>query len=244
MSAPWLALHGFGGSGADFGLLADRVPMCCPDLLGHGTEPAPVAVEAYSVDAVVARLLKAHPGEHAIIGYSMGGRVALHLALAAPERVSRLVLVGATPGLEGDQAEARRRSDEALAAQIEAHGSAWFARTWPEVPIIRSQERIAAPWRTELQARRAMQSEHGLAGALRGMGTGAMPCVWGRLAELRCPVLLVTGEEDTKFTAIAQRMLPLLPNAQHAILPGAGHCAHLEAPDAFARALEAWAATA
>lgn len=233
-----LALHGFTGSGRDFAPLADHLErqIAAPDLIGHGPLPAPPEVAQYAMPAVVARLegtlneLKL--GRVPVLGYSMGGRTALHFALAFPERVEALILVGATPGFR-DPADrlARRRADEALAQRIEADGVGSFADRWESLPILASQARIAEPLRTAMRARRREHGAAGLASSLRGMGTGAMESVWGRLAGLDLPTLLITGADDPKFTEVARDMLGLLPRASHVVVGRAGHCAHLERPD-------------
>ena len=137
-------------------------------------------------------------------GYSMGGRLALALALRTPERVRRLVLVSASPGLaDADERAARRRADEALADRIEAIGVEAFAREWAAQPLFAGQPaRVAAAAHADRLRRTA--AEH--AAQLRGLGTGVMPPLWERLGELAMPVTLVVGERDAKFRAIAGRM--------------------------------------
>lgn len=236
-----LALHGFTGTGRDFEPLVHQLErqIAAPDLVGHGRTAAPDDVDAYRMPAVVRRLELAlnelKLGRVPVLGYSMGGRAALHLALAAPERVEALVLVGTTPGFR-DAAErsARVRSDEALADRIERDGVDEFADDWERHPIIASQSRIEPRWRDPMRARRRDHTATGLANSLRGMGTGAMTPVWDRLAELHVPTLLITGVEDEKFGAIASDMLGLLPRGAHVAVRGAGHCAHLERPDEVA----------
>ncbi len=233
-----LALHGFSGSGRDFAPIAEHLErqVAAPDLVGHGPGNAPDDPAAYSMERVVARLegtlneLKL--GRVPVLGYSMGGRTALHFALAHPERTEALVLVGATPGFrDAADSAARIQADEARARAVEAGGVDEFAARWEELPIIATQARIAAPWGEAMRQRRREHEAAGLASSLRGMGTGAMESVWGRLAELDVPTLLITGAEDTRFTAIARDMLGLLPRASHIVIRRAGHCAHLERPD-------------
>jgi pimeloyl-ACP methyl ester carboxylesterase len=138
--------------------------------------------------------------------------------------------MGAHPGLE-DSVERSERiaADHSVAGMIEERGVEWFCEFWADQPLIRSQRRIRADIRDEMSARRAANSTVGLAGSLRGFGQGAIEPVWSALPALCVPTLLVTGAEDTQYTGVAERMVKLLPDAQHTIIPGAGHCVHLEA---------------
>ena len=143
-------------------------------------------------------------------GYSMGGRIALHLALAEPARVRRLVLIGASPGLADPAERARRRvADEALAEEVQASTLEAFARRWAQTPVLAGlPDDVAA----EVHADRLRSTTDGLAAALRGLGTGALPSLWGRLGELALPVALLVGERDAKFRAVAERMAAALPD--------------------------------
>ncbi|MGE0711342.1 MAG: 2-succinyl-6-hydroxy-2,4-cyclohexadiene-1-carboxylate synthase [Planctomycetota bacterium] len=251
-ATPLLALHGFGGSGRDFAPFADALgracdrPLLAPDLLGHGASSAPREAGPYALDLEAARLdrLRARLGLErcVLLGYSLGGRVALTLALERPGPwLAGLVLVGATPGL-ADPAEraARRKADHALAARLERDGVPAFEETWRAQPLIATQERIEPEALAAMRARRLQNRAHGLANSLRGAGTGAMTPLWSALPRLDVPTLLVTGAEDTKFAAIASEVVRRAPHAEHAAIACAGHCAHLERPDACARRVVEW----
>lgn len=238
---PLVMLHGFTGDGQDFEPLAQalgrslRCPALAPDLIGHGQSASPEGVSRYHIERCaddVVRWADAALGEGCrpvLMGYSMGGRTALTAAVRSPERWSRLVLIGATPGLASASARADRVArDASLADEIEAGGVPSFLRRWQQVPIIATQRRVEASIREAMLARRGAASARGWANSLRGMGTGAMPPLWDRLAEVRCPTLLVTGAEDVKFEGIALDMLERLPEAAHVRVEGAGHAAHLE----------------
>jgi 2-succinyl-6-hydroxy-2,4-cyclohexadiene-1-carboxylate synthase len=178
-----------------------------------------------------ARLLGEIGNEAAYVGYSMGGRLALHLALAAPYLVRKLVLVGATAGIEIDhERSARRAADEILADGLEKDGLDAFLERWLANPLFATLPPEAAG----VEERKANTVE-GLAASLRLMGTGTQQDLWGRLPELTMPALLVVGEHDEKFTAVAHRMAAVWGGgaARVAVIEGAGHAAHLERPDAF-----------
>lgn len=235
-----LALHGFTGGGADFEAFQGALHLVAPDLPGHGGCPvrsAGAADRQRSARALGALADRARCD--VLLGYSMGGRLALSLALQRPERWQALVLVGASPGLEDPDARAARAlRDEQLARRIEQIGVARFAQEWARQPLIATQSRILPHLHRGMQARRAANRAGGLAASLRGLGTGVMPSLWGRLGELDLPVLLLSGADDPKFGAIARRMRGLLPDATAEVVPGAGHCAHLEAPGATLAAIE------
>jgi 2-succinyl-6-hydroxy-2,4-cyclohexadiene-1-carboxylate synthase len=236
VSPALVLLHGFTQTRQSWRLtiaaLGGRYRAVAPDLPGHGqlAERRPV-----SLAATLGYLRALVDEPHVLAGYSMGGRIALHAALASPERVRRLILIGASPGL-ADPAERdeRRRADEALADRIEAIGVEAFAGEWGELPLWEGQpERV----RAAAHADRLRNTAPGLAAALRGLGTGALPPVWERLGELAVPVTLVVGERDAKFRAIAARMAERSGDARVVIVPGAGHAAHLERPDVVAAAI-------
>ncbi|HET9014289.1 MAG TPA: 2-succinyl-6-hydroxy-2,4-cyclohexadiene-1-carboxylate synthase [Thermomicrobiaceae bacterium] len=240
---PLLLLHGFTGSGAAWApqvaALSRRFDVVAVDLIGHGRSDAPADPARYRMEPAVADLValldRLEIERVAVLGYSMGGRVALHLALAAPGRLSALVLESASPGID-DAGErlARVRSDEALAARIERDGVAAFVDEWERIPLFASQARLPAEVWERQRAQRLAGSATGLANSLRGMGAGAMAPAGGRLGELALPVLLVVGELDVKYVALAREMAAAIPDARLAVVPDAGHSVHLEQPAAFA----------
>lgn len=224
-----VALHGFAGSGRSWDrvaeVLGDRWRVWAPDL--------PVALED-----CIAAVLHGAPERFVLAGYSMGGRVALHVTLAAPERVERLVLVSTTGGIE-DPAEraARRAADEELAARTEAGTIDEFADAWTAQPLFAGDPpEVVASWREELRRNRPAA----LAASLRGLGAGVLPPVWDKLGELRMPATVVVGERDAKYGAIGERLVSALPGAGPAVVvPGAGHGLLREAPEAVAAAIAA-----
>ena len=230
-----LLLHGFTQTRQSWrpvmAALGGRRRAIAPDMPGHGLAAARPA--SFSASAGYIRALG---GERfALAGYSMGGRVALHAALALGSRLDRLVLIGASPGI-ADAAEraARRTADDALADRIEAIGVEAFAREWASLPLWEGQpERVAAA----ANADRLRNTPAGLAAALRGLGTGVMDPLWDALPSLSVPVTLAVGERDEKFRSLAERMAERLPRAEVVVVEGAGHAAQLEQPDAVAALL-------
>lgn len=246
--APLLLLHGFTGTGRGLrelsAALRTRHRCVRVDLVGHGESDAPRDVAPYSMQrcaAQLAALLDALrlPRAH-VFGYSMGGRCALALACARPERVESLALVGASAGIDAPAARAARvRDDEALARRIERDGVPSFVEHWMALPLFSSQARLGEEFLSRARAERLGQRAQGLANSLRGMGSGAQPPLGAALAELPQPVLLLVGQRDAKFRAIASELAARLPRARIAVIAGAGHAAHLEEPAACIAALEA-----
>lgn len=230
-----LALHGFSGSGLDFELLAEQTPeltWIAPDLPGHGqTGPRPEE-DAHGLEAmadVLDRFAATLPRPPVVLGYSMGGRLALHWATRAAAPIERLALVGTTAGIEAEHDRAERRAaDEALAQAIIDEGIQRFADRWEATPLIRSQQSIPDPYGKALRHRRRAQDPLGLALSLRWVGTGRMLPLWSRLESLTVPCLVLSGALDDKFTTLAERLEAAIPNVHRETLRNAGHCAHLE----------------
>lgn len=232
MTPAVVLLHGFTHTGASWepvvAALGERYRAVTPDIRGHGaaSDSEPVELELVLSD------LSALPEECVLAGYSMGGRIALHLALAEPRRIERLILVGAGPGIaDPGQAAERRAADERLANEIERLPIDEFARRWAQTPVLAGlPEAVLA----QVHADRLRNTPSGLARALRGLGTGALPSLWEQLGELSMPVTLVVGARDQKFRALAGEMAPSIPEAEVVVVPGVGHAVHLEAPEQVA----------
>lgn len=241
-----MVLHGFTGCGRSMRVLdpafagGDAVHYL--DLIGHGDSDAPAELAPYTMQRCTAQLLGVLEALEArrvhLVGYSMGGRAALSLAVAHPERIASLALIGASAGLAdfAERAE-RRRADEALADRILEHGLEAFVDAWMALPLFASQRRLGARALARMRAERLAASPIGLANSLRGMGSGAMPALHGALACLDRPVLLLAGAEDLKFRGIAAELCSALPRAECAEIPEAGHAAHLEQPEILCRVL-------
>lgn len=232
---PLVLLHGFMGRGTDWDavLAAEGLgrEVYAPDLPGHGTSVG-LEDEAYTMDGAAERVLEGAGGASErvdVVGYSMGGRLALHLAVTRPDVVRRLVLVSASPGLRTEAERVARRALDARRAAAIEHDLEAFLEDWYRTPLFSGLEDGA---RRTLTASRAHNDPTELGRSLRGMGTGEQPSHWPALAGISAPALAVAGALDTKYVRLAGDM------AEHglevAVVPRAGHSVHTEAPDALA----------
>lgn len=237
----WVLAHGFTQTARSWTTFARLLEAALPgaeavavDLPGHGDAPPPADDDLWaSADRLVER-----GGTGSYVGYSMGGRVALHAVLAHPRSVRRLVLIGATTGIDDpDERRDRRAADERLAAHIEEVGVERFVDEWLTNPLFAGLSDA-----TSMRDDRLRNTASGLAASLRATGTGTQTPLWDRLGEIDCPVLVLVGEHDEKFTAIGRRMVDGIPRAELAIIGGAGHSVHLERPEATVAAITTWLA--
>ena len=248
---PVTLLHGFTQSGRSWQEVITAMPQgwrwVVPDLRGHGetrTRPgAPCTMDACLGDL---EMLWDHLGvEHThLVGYSMGGRLALHVAARKPERLLSLLTVGAHAGLEEDAREGRRLGDEALAQHIEQDGLEAFIKYWSGLPLFAGLERRGASFVAQLRAERMNNTVAGLACSLRGMGAGVMEPLWGDLARMTVPSTFVAGQLDHGYVASARRLAATVPHGHVEVVLRAGHSVHQERPDAFAHVLAAHLAAA
>ncbi|MGE7021584.1 2-succinyl-6-hydroxy-2,4-cyclohexadiene-1-carboxylate synthase [Solibacillus cecembensis] len=236
-------LHGFTGSTKTWQHVVKELPTSVKiitiDLVGHGQSAAPQTVDAYSMEAQIQLLEDLFEQlvvrTFTLVGYSMGGRVALSYTARYPKRVAQLILESASPGLE-EQAErlARKNADDTLADKIVHYGLQSFIDKWENIPLFASQKNLPQAVQAEIRNERMMQREIGLANSLRGMGTGVMPALLNELKKIAVPVTLITGELDQKFITLNEQMQQRLPNAKHMIVPAVGHAIHVENPIKFA----------
>jgi 2-succinyl-6-hydroxy-2,4-cyclohexadiene-1-carboxylate synthase len=238
MAETVVLLHGFAGTRHAWDLVADRLdperyrPLAL-DLRGHGDarDERPITFPGCAADVA------AHAPERFVLcGYSLGGRIALHVALAHSERVSRLVLVASTAGIEDPAMRAERRAaDERLAADTEAGTIEEFAERWSRQPLFAGTPPAAAAfWRADM----LRNDPAALAAVLRGIGAGVMEPLWDRLGELGAmPVTIIAGERDGRYAALGRRLAGALPAARMLVVPGAGHGLPREAPQAVAAAI-------
>jgi 2-succinyl-6-hydroxy-2,4-cyclohexadiene-1-carboxylate synthase len=230
-------LHGFSGTGRAWDGVATRLapegylPLAL-DLPGHGS--ASDCEHPITFAGCVRHVLERSPDRFTLCGYSLGGRVALHVALAAPERVSRLVLVSTSAGI-ADQAERaeRRRADRLLAEQLEAMPFGDFIERWRGQPLFADEPPDVGALARDDQSRNRPDA---LAGVLRGIGAGEMEPLWDRLGELQMPVTAVVGDRDLSYAAIGRRMADAIDGAELVVIPG-GHGLVLESPGPLATVL-------
>jgi len=235
-------LHGFTGTVATWDKIAasfTNYRVVAVDLMGHGQTDSPDDIKVYSMeeqlqllDDIFQQLNLRH---FILLGYSMGGRVALSYANMFPNRILHLLLESASPGLKTAEERAERRlSDENLANMIEQNGIESFVKKWENIPLFATQRRLSIDVQQAIREERLSQCEIGLANSLRGMGTGAQKSLWPNLEKLQMSITLITGELDEKFCKIAKEMQWLLLNAQHVIVEDVGHAIHVENPETFA----------
>lgn len=229
-------VHGFTQTRRSWGPVGDALTSdhetVLVDAPGHGrSAEVRAGLEAGS------RLVVAAGGRGTYLGYSMGARLCLHAALDHPDQVQGLVLIGATAGIEDPvERAARRRQDLLTAAQLTEVGLEQFLDRWLAQPLFVGLpvERAGLPERLENTAA-------GLRTSLELAGTGSQDPSWERLSTLAMPVLALAGTEDAKFAALATRIAATVgANATSALVPGAGHAAHLEQPDAFLEIVRPW----
>ena len=243
-------LHGFSGSSQMWGdslldALATRHRVLAVDLLGHGESDAPDDGNRYGLAEVVrdiCDLLDALDLEAPVwIGYSMGGRIALGGAVQAPERVGRLVLESASPGVaDAGERRARREQDAALGRRMVEEGVERFVDEWEALPLFATRRNLDPAVRDELRAHRLLNRPAALAACLAGLGTGSQPPLWEALPGVDVETLLLTGGEDAKFGTIAGRMAAALPRATYVTVPDVGHTVHRENPAAWLEAVSAF----
>ncbi len=222
-----LFVPGFMQRGDAWRPVAERIETSCRSArLDHGR-----STFSGRIDEITTAMT---PGT-VLVGYSMGGRLALHAALRRPHSLSGLVVVGASAGIEDAAArEERRSADERLAAWMERHSIEEIVETWEGLPVFAGQSRELREW---LRPGRLSHDPVELASLLRTAGQGALPPVWERLGEVTCPALLVVGESDDDYVQAAYRMAESLPRGSARLVPGAGHAPHLEQPELFGRLL-------
>jgi 2-succinyl-6-hydroxy-2,4-cyclohexadiene-1-carboxylate synthase len=233
-------LHGFGQTGRCWGPLAAALArdheVVRLDAPGHGGSATVVA------DLPTTGQLAAATGGRAIyVGYSMGARMALHVATEAPDAVRALVLVGGTPGIADDaERAARHAADLEQAQRIRREGVDAFVERWLALPMF-----AGLPPDARFDDERRRNTADGLASSLEHAGTGAQIPLWDRLAALDQPVLAIAGEDDARYATIAACTADAIgANARAATVTGAGHSAHLEQPARFTSLLLDWLATA
>jgi 2-succinyl-6-hydroxy-2,4-cyclohexadiene-1-carboxylate synthase len=243
---PLLLLHGFTGSVESWEPLRAELEqehlVIAVDLPGHGRSSSPADSRRYSLRRVGPDLVRVLDeigiSTATVIGYSMGGRAALHLASAFPERVSGLILESTSPGVSDPELrKARADADSELASFIEKAGITAFVDRWESLPLWESQKALPESARAALRAQRLNNNPDGLANSLRGGGAAAEPLDESELARIGAPALLIAGALDTKYVEIARRLSDSIRHARIRVIPEAGHAVHLEQPGAMLQAV-------
>jgi len=241
---PILLLHGFIGSQKTWSNiinpLSKQFQVITIDLIGHGNTESPYDVNLYQMEAVVDQLdelLKQLKIDQVnILGYSMGGRVALSFTCLKQDRVKKLILESASPGiLDEKEREDRKKHDFQLAQKILKDGIESFVNEWEKLPLFKSQKQLPEGVQKQIRLSRLNQNKMGLANSLIGMGTGSQPSWWEHLQKIEIPVKIVVGQLDHKFCNIGEEMGLKLQHASISTVPNVGHAPHIEEPEKFAK---------
>ncbi len=239
---PVIFLHGFTGSSGEWEPFFEKLhPGFTPvavDLIGHGNSSSPENISFYTAESIIDQILKVLNSlkfdKVVLVGYSLGGRVALSFAVRFPQKVKKLILESTTAGIEDPREKEKRiLSDLQLSEFILEKGIAVFVDYWLSLPLFDSLKKIPEENYKLLKLSKLRNNPVGLANMLKGFGTGEMPDLWNKLNGLNLPVLLISGSLDKKFTALNQKMKKLLPSAKHKIIEGAGHNVHIEKSEDF-----------
>lgn len=239
---PVILLHGFTGDVSIWKPFYEswgkQSKLIAVDIIGHGKTEIPDDPERFKMLSVVDDLFlimeKLKISKADILGYSMGGRLALSFAAKYPTKVRKLVLESASPGLESDAMRKQRmEQDEKLASFIEEKGIEAFVDYWENISLFASQKQLPVEVKKHIRKQRLSNNEKGLANSLRGMGTGAQPSWWDELDELNVYTLLITGSLDEKFCLIAEKMTTRLKNVEWVNVEEAGHAIHVEKSEKF-----------
>ncbi|GCF76146.1 2-succinyl-6-hydroxy-2,4-cyclohexadiene-1-carboxylate synthase [Bacillus cereus] len=239
---PLLLLHGFTGSMETWRSFipswSEQFQVILVDIVGHGKTESPEDVTHYDIRNVALQMKELldylHIEKAHILGYSMGGRLAVTMACLYPEYVCSLVLENCTAGLENaDARKERQEKDERIADKIEQEGIRSFVTMWENIPLFETQKRLEQNVKEAVRKERLANNPKGLANSLRGMGTGAQPSWWKELQNLKMPVLLLNGEYDEKFFRILKNIEKCIPHAKFVKIDGAGHAIHVEQPEKF-----------
>lgn len=241
-----VCLHGFTGTAKGWAEFAKQLPdvhVIAIDVIGHGQSDVPQSPTDYEMNVQLQLLHEVlqqlQLESFSLLGYSMGGRIALSYAVQHPQQIDQLILESASPGLVDETTRAERiAADNALADFIEQQGVEAFVERWENIPLFETQKRLPQQIQQEIRTERLSQQPKGLANSLRGIGTGMMPSVWDQLETLPMPVHLFVGQLDTKFVNIANEMKKRMPNAQITQFLDCGHTIHVENLPQFATIVE------
>jgi 2-succinyl-6-hydroxy-2,4-cyclohexadiene-1-carboxylate synthase len=244
VSGPLVLLHGFTGAPRSWdavsAALGDTGPLVAPAALGHDGTPGPPDVDTFEgeVDRLAALVRERTTRPARLVGYSMGGRLAVGLLVRHPDLFASAVLIGASPGLStASERQERARWDERWARLLDTEGLDTFVAAWEALPLFAAQEALEPAVVAEQRRIRRSHDPRGLARSLRVIGLARMPDYRPRLPDVRCPVRLVVGERDSRFRALAADMRDHLPRATVHLVPDVGHNVVLARPGAIAELL-------
>lgn len=246
-SPPLLLLHGFTGSHASWNSivpgLTQKYWIIVPDLPGHGESFVTANRRDMALDVTAQDLAKILRDlgvkKSGVLGYSMGGRLALHLGLYASSLVEFLILESTTAGIEDTLERSRRRySDDDLAAQIDARGLEWFVQYWGNLSLFATQNTLPPAVLEHQRQIRLSHKPYGLAQSLRAAGAGQQASLWPILPYYRAPTLIIAGQHDDKYRTLGEKLHRLLPMSDLVVVDGAGHTVHLEQPEHFLSAVK------
>lgn len=241
---PLLLLHGFTGSMATWypfiSKWARRYQVIAVDIVGHGQTKSPNDVDYYTMEHEAAALIEClnviNVKKANILGYSMGGRLALYMKVKYPDRVGQLLLESSSPGLLLEKERHDRQiSDNDLADQIVSKGVTAFINQWEKLPLFATQKSLPIETKRLIRKERLSQTSEGLANSLRGMGTGIQPSLWDALKGTVDSADIIVGNLDHKFVEIGKLMIREIPQAKLNVITHAGHAIHVEQPGIFDR---------
>ena len=239
---PLVMLHGFTGDCRTwqpfYTQWSKKYKLIAIDIVGHGKTDSPGNIERYdmlSVSHDLKKILDQLEIKKAdVLGYSMGGRLALSFAVQYPESLRKLILESSSPGLATEEERGSRRTqDEKLASFIQENGIEKFVQYWENIPLFSTQKNLPLQKQVAVKKQRLQNSVIGLSNSLIGMGTGAQPSWWQDLPDIKAETLLITGELDQKFCSIAERMKKKLNNVTWIKVENCGHAIHVENPEKF-----------
>ena len=229
-----LLLHGFTGSPKSWDFLPDRAAMrsFSPALVGHLGADAGSEVVDFETEVDRLARLSAEAEPLHVVGYSLGARLALGLALRHPARVARLTLISGHPGLSSEAERVERRAaDQRWCELLLTHGSLAFVDAWQAQPLWATQAGLDPATLSRKRRERLSHDPAGLSRSLRVTGLAEMPNYRERLAQIAVPLTLCAGALDTKFKSLAEQMAKAVAHADLTIVDGAGHDLLLERPE-------------
>ncbi|MFT8319778.1 MAG: 2-succinyl-6-hydroxy-2,4-cyclohexadiene-1-carboxylate synthase [Bacillus sp. (in: firmicutes)] len=239
---PLLLLHGFTGESSTWHpfipMWKKDFQLIMIDIIGHGKTASPLNESKYNIVVAAKHLVEILQALQInsiyLLGYSMGGRLALTFSILYPHYVQKLILESASPGLKTtEQQQERRIQDKKLGESILVEGIGQFVEKWEEIPLFQTQKKLNQKQRDKIRTQRLQNNAAGLANSLIGMGTGVQPSWWEHLHEVPFRTLLITGELDNKFCLIAKEMVNKNTGFTWKMVEDAGHAIHVEKPEIF-----------